>query len=108
MGLLSKKGEKKSSIARRLSVLRTFFKYLHREGYVEINPAKIVATPKQEKMMPAFLSVDDAFSLMEMPVGADVFTLRDKAILETFIQQAYALASLQALTILILILHPGL
>ncbi|MEK6681586.1 MAG: tyrosine recombinase XerC [Nitrospirota bacterium] len=97
LGLLSRKGEKKSSIARRLSVLRTFFKYLHREGYVEINPAKIVATPKQEKMMPAFLSVDDAFSLMEMPVGADVLTLRDKAILETFYSTGIRIGELAGL-----------
>jgi len=56
LGLLSKKGEKKSSIARRLSTLRTFFKYLHREGYIETNPAKAVATPKQEKRIPSFSS----------------------------------------------------
>lgn len=97
LGLLSRKGEKKSSIARRLSVLRTFFKYLHREGYVEINPAKIVATPKQEKKIPSFLSVDDAFSLMEMPVGADVFTLRDKAILETFYSTGIRIGELAGL-----------
>ncbi|MEK6678558.1 MAG: tyrosine recombinase XerC [Nitrospirota bacterium] len=97
LGLLSKKGEKKSSIARRLSTLRTFFKYLHREGYIETNPAKAVATPKQEKRMPSFLSVDDAFSLMELPNSADALTLRDKAALETFYSTGIRISELVGL-----------
>lgn len=97
LGLLSKKGEKKSSIARRLSTLRTFFKYLHREGYIETNPAKAVATPKQEKRMPSFLSVDDAFSLMELPNKADALTLRDKAALETFYSTGMRISELVGL-----------
>ena len=97
LGLLSKKGEKKSSIARRLSTLRTFFKYLHREGYIETNPAKAVATPKQEKRIPSFLSVDDAFSLMELPNNADALTLRDKAALETFYSTGIRISELVGL-----------
>ncbi len=97
LGLLSKKGEKKSSIARRLSTLRTFFKYLHREGYIETNPAKMVSTPKQEKRMPSFLSVDDAFSLMELPNNADALTLRDKAALETFYSTGMRISELVGL-----------
>ena len=97
LGLLSKKGEKKSSIARRLSTLRTFFKYLHREGYIETNPAKAVATPKQEKRMPSFLSVDDAFSLMELPSNADALTLRDKAMLEAFYSTGIRISELVGL-----------
>ncbi len=97
LGLLSKKGEKKSSIARRLSTLRTFFKYLHREGYIETNPAKAVATPKQEKRIPSFLSVDDAFSLMELPNSADALTLRDKAALETFYSTGIRISELVGL-----------
>ncbi len=97
LGLLSKKGEKKSSIARRLSTLRTFFKYLHREGHIEVNPAKAVATPKQDKKIPSFLSVDDAFSLMETPNGADVLTLRDKAVLETFYSTGIRISELVGL-----------
>ncbi|MBI5042651.1 MAG: site-specific integrase, partial [Nitrospirae bacterium] len=97
LGLLSKKGEKKSSIARRLSALRTFFKYLHREGYIETNPAKMVSTPKQEKRIPSFLSVDDAFSLMELPNNADALTLRDKAALETFYSTGIRISELVGL-----------
>ena len=58
---------KKSSIARKLSTLRSFFKYLVREQLVSANPAKSVSTPKGEKLLPTTLTVDEAFRLMESP-----------------------------------------
>jgi len=82
---------KKSSIARKLSSLRSFFKYLVREGIIAFNPAKLVSTPKQEKLLPTALSVDEAFRLMESPEVASQKALseeerrrlqRDQAILE--------------------------
>jgi integrase/recombinase XerC len=60
---------KKSSIARKISTLRSFFKYLVRERLVLSNPAKSVSTPKVEKPLPTTLTVDEAFRLMETPVG---------------------------------------
>jgi len=71
---------KKSSIARKLSTLRSFFKYLVREQLTTSNPAKSVSTPKVEKPLPTTLTVDEAFRLMEIPVGSK--GLRDRAILE--------------------------
>ena len=81
---------KKSSIARKLSTLRSFFKYLVREQMVPSNPAKSVSTPKVEKTLPTTLSVDEAFRLMESPKsiseksseGGKEKSLRDRAILE--------------------------
>jgi integrase/recombinase XerC len=60
---------KKSSIARKISTLRSFFKYLVREKLATSNPAKSVSTPKVEKPLPTTLTVDEAFRLMETPVG---------------------------------------
>ncbi len=81
---------RKSSIARKLSSLRSFFKYLVREQVIPLNPAKGVSTPKVEKTLPTTLTVDEAFRLMESPKtisgksskGAKKKGLRDQAILE--------------------------
>jgi len=80
-----KKG--KSSIARKLSAIRTFFKYLNREGILTNNPARLVATPRREKRLPAVLTADDAQRLMNAPgkqkAGDADALLRDRAVLET-------------------------
>jgi len=81
---------RKSSIARKISTLRSFFKYLIREQVISSNPAKSVSTPKVEKTLPTSLTVDEAFRLMESPksisgkssVGSKEKRLRDRAILE--------------------------
>jgi integrase/recombinase XerC len=81
---------KKSSIARKISTLRSFFKYLVREQLIPSNPAKTVSTPKVEKTLPTTLTVDEAFRLMESPQsisgkssnGSKERGLRDRAILE--------------------------
>lgn len=77
-----KRGISKSSISRRLSSIRTFFKFLYREGYIKNNPAKLVSNPKQKKILPRFLTVDEVFSLVEKPEGIGFMIARDKAILE--------------------------
>lgn len=78
---------KKSSIARKLSAVRTFFRYLNREGILTNNPARLVSTPRREKRLPSFLTVDDALRLMEAPSSktprARDTALRDRAVLET-------------------------
>lgn len=84
---LLKSKTRKSSIARKLSAIRTFFKYLNREGIVTTNPARLVATPRQEKRLPVVITVDDAQRLMDAPEPRtsrdSACELRDKAILET-------------------------
>ena len=74
---------KKSSLARKLATLRSFFRYLLDEGGITQNPAEWVATPKQEKLLPNFLLVDEIFTLLESPEGETVWGARDRAILET-------------------------
>ena len=74
--------KKKSSIARKLAALRTFFQFLVREGVVEANPAKLVATPRKEKKLPVHLSVEDAVRFIETPDPDTDFGKRDRAILE--------------------------
>ena len=77
-----RKGLSKITVSRRLSSIRSFFKFLHREGYIKSNPAKLVSNPKIPKLLPRFLSVDDVFSLIEKPEGIGFMPVRDRAILE--------------------------
>ncbi len=72
----------KSSIARILSTLRSFFKFLVREGLAESNPIASVSTPKKEKKLPIFMQETEVAKLIESPLK-DVSGLRDRAILET-------------------------
>jgi integrase/recombinase XerC len=77
-----KGGLKKTTAGRRLASIRSFFKFMYREGYKKTNPAKFVSNPKLPKLLPRFLSVEDAFTLVEKPDGAGFIPARDRAILE--------------------------
>jgi integrase/recombinase XerC len=72
----------RSSMARHLSTLRSFFKYLMREGVVEANPARMVATPKREKHLPSVMQPADVALLMEQPDLDTTLGKRDRAFLE--------------------------
>ena len=78
----------KTSIGRKLSAIRSFFKYLNRQGILVNNPARLIATPRREKKLPPVLTVDDAQRLMAAPGSAQIKKistdiLRDCAVLET-------------------------
>jgi integrase/recombinase XerC len=72
----------RASTARHLSALRSFFKYLMREGVVEANPARTVATPKREKHLPAVMQPADVALLLEQAVLEKPLGVRDRAWLE--------------------------
>jgi integrase/recombinase XerC len=72
----------RASMARHLSTLRTFFRFLMREEMVESNPARTVTTPKREKHLPSVLQTADITLLFEQPDTSDDLGLRDRAWLE--------------------------
>jgi len=76
------KTEKKSTIARKLAAIRSFFQYGVGRKWLEDNPAKVVATPKQERHVPSFLSEEEMATLLELPPGNKPLEVRDKALLE--------------------------
>jgi integrase/recombinase XerC len=80
---LDRKREKSTSIARKLASLRSFYRYLQREGMVGLNPAEAIRTPKHPKHLPRVLTKDDAAALMEFPADQTGGSLRDRALLET-------------------------
>jgi integrase/recombinase XerC len=74
--------KKKTSVARKLAALRTFFQFLVREGILELNPARLVSTPRLEKKLPVHLSIEDAVCFIETPDLDTDLGVRDRAILE--------------------------
>jgi integrase/recombinase XerC len=73
---------KKSSVARKLACLKSFFKLLVREGRTTTNPAELVSSPRLPKHLPTFLQENEAATLVQLPEGDSVKDLRDRAILE--------------------------
>jgi tyrosine recombinase XerC len=73
---------KSSSVARKLSSLRTFFKFLEQEDLIKQNPMGSILMPKQEQHIPVFLSVDEVFALLEFPSVQETFGARDRAMFE--------------------------
>ena len=72
----------RSTIARKIATLRSFYKFLARQGLTEHNPVKAIRTPRQEKRLPKFLPPADVERLLAAPDGDDLLSLRDAAILE--------------------------
>lgn len=91
--------KKKSSIARKLAALRTFFQFLVREGLAETNPAKLVSTPRQEKKLPVHLSVEEAIKFVETPDLQTDLGKRDRAMLELMYATGVRVAELTKLNL---------
>jgi integrase/recombinase XerC len=80
---ISHRKNQKSTTARKLSAIRSFFRYLVKHGVLEHNPTDSVLTPKQEHPIPTYLSVDDMFRLIDSIQTDTVLGLRNRAIFET-------------------------
>jgi integrase/recombinase XerC len=79
---LHEKKRKKSSIGRKLAALRSFYDFCLRKRWIDENPAKLLARPRQEKRVPSFLSEGEAAELLDLPWSNEPLDLRDRAILE--------------------------
>jgi len=82
LAYLHQKGTARSSIARKLAALRTFFRYLVREGRIERNPATSVATPRVPKKIPDRVEEEEIEKLLEVPDATSPLGRRDRALLE--------------------------
>jgi len=80
--LLYERGEKKSTVGRKLAAIRSFFQYCVRRGWMEDNPAKVVSTPKQDKPVPSFLSEEEMEEFLDLPRTDKPLDLRDIAMME--------------------------
>jgi integrase/recombinase XerC len=82
MASLYEQKKKKSSIHRKVASLRTFFRFLCREGILETNPAKLVSSPRVERTLPNHLSIEQMIKFIETPETETVLGKRDRAMLE--------------------------
>lgn len=87
------------SIQRYLSAVRSFYRYMLREGLVESNPAQSVQAPKAEKRLPAILDVDQMTALLEHTSSDSFISSRDRAMMELFYSSGLRLAELASLNI---------
>lgn len=82
LAALFDKGEKKSTVARKLAAIRSFFQFCVRKRWMDDNPAKVVATPKQDKPVPSFLSEEEMQEFLDLPRTSKPLDKRDKAMME--------------------------
>jgi integrase/recombinase XerC len=97
MAELYRQGHARASVARKLSALRAFGRYLRREGLIDADPASLAASPKRERKVPAHLSIDEMTRLLEMPDVSDPLGCRDRGILELFYASGLRLSELVGL-----------
>lgn len=91
------KRNKKSTIARKLSALRSFFKYLVKHRVIQESPVDSILTPKTEKTIPVYLSVDDMFRLLDSLKRDSLLDLRNRAIFETFYSSGLRVSEMEGL-----------
>ena len=89
----------RTTIARRLACLRSFFRYTTREGITDANPAKALRTPRVSRKLPHFLSTEQIAQLLEAPPANEPLGLRDRAILETMYSAGLRVAELVSLNV---------
>jgi tyrosine recombinase XerC len=82
MAELHERRLKKSSLARKLAAVRSFYRYAVKCGWLAENPASVVATPKQEQHVPSFLTEEEMAGFLDLPPSEKPLDLRDKAALE--------------------------
>lgn len=118
LALLKERNLSNRTVQRRLSGLRSFFKFLTREGYLKTNPISAVSSPKQEKHLPLFLTEEEVTRLIDSAISRDkadvksphslsfkkgrfrnMMSLRDKAILETFYSTGMRISELVGMDI---------
>jgi integrase/recombinase XerC len=99
MADLHRQGHARTSVARKLSALRAYARYLRREGWIEGDPAGLVVSPKKEHRVPAHLSVAEMEKLLEVPDTTEPLGRRDRAILELFYASGLRLSELVGLDV---------
>jgi len=87
------------TLARKLSSIRSFFRFLHREGLIENNPALLLMSPKLDKVLPKFMSEQEVTKLIEAPSLNNESGKRDRAILEILYSTGIRVSELVGLDI---------
>jgi len=102
LAVLKERNLSNRTVGRRLSALRSFFKFLTRDGYLKTNPILILSSPKQEKHLPSFMTEEEVSRLIESAFAKnekDQMGLRDRAILETFYSTGMRISEVVSLSV---------
>jgi integrase/recombinase XerC len=99
LSTVNAKGQSRATAARKLAAIRTFLRYLRREGKIASDQGSLVGTPRREIRMPAHLSEEEMVRLLESPDGTDPLGRRDRAILELFYASGLRLSELAGLDV---------
>ncbi len=97
MASLSSQEYSKSTMARKIATLRSFYKFLVRRNYIDSNPVNPVRTPKQEKKLPRFLEYEEVKRLLNAPPTDNWLGARDRAILEVLYSTGMRVSEIVAL-----------
>jgi site-specific recombinase XerD len=81
-GVVSERGARKTTVARKLAAIRTFYRYLVQRGEIDANPADLVASPKRDSYLPRVLKPAEVAALLERIPGGSPLDLRDRAMFE--------------------------
>jgi len=99
MSLLRDNNYCKSTVARKLATLRSFYKFLVRRSYLSSNPVALIRTPKQDKRLPKYLEVEQIEKLLANPDTTTLLGARDRAMLETLYSTGMRVSELIALNV---------
>jgi len=99
MSWLMSQGVVKSSIARKLSAIRSFYRYLVREQMVSANPLEKASSPKLDRRLPSFLTIEETVRLLETPDRSTPQGLRDRALLELLYAAGLRVSELESLNL---------
>lgn len=108
LGVLYQKGNRKASVARKLATLRSFMKFLSMQAAIQSNPAKNVSSPKLDKRLPDYLTLDSVTELVEAPDTTSDLGKRDRSILELLYGSGLRVGELVGLNLGDLSLSEGL
>ena len=97
LGHLFRGGFARSTMARKISAVRSFCRYLVREGVLKTNPCDQISTPKSPKSNPRFLSLEEITALLDSAAGDRIIDLRDMAIWELFYSSGIRVSELAGL-----------
>ncbi len=99
LGDLQKKEYARASILRKVAAVKSFFKYLWREGIIQENPLASLSSPKKQRSLPSFMTIEEVQRMLEAPDKSDWLGLRDQAILELLYSTGIRVSELVGLNV---------